>query len=127
MGLHKSKLSYGIGLPLELDRSEPKWPDGMSGDVRVRYFDPSTGKPMKAKPETAHRKLRKAARVPKERNVPARKWSVKVMVDGTEYPSISKAARAVGCHTTTLGEKLRAGVGEYRGHSIGIKEEDHGR
>ena len=49
------------------------------------------------------------------------------MVDGTEYPSISKAARAVGCHTTTLGEKLRAGVGEYRGHSIGIKEEDHGR
>lgn len=116
MGLHKSKLSYGIGLPLELDRSETRWPDGMNGDVRVRYFDPATGAP-RASPAS-----KESAALPKRepgRGVPAKGRRGKpVVVDGTEYPSIRMAAEAVGVTDATLGCALHAGRTSCNGHEV---------
>lgn len=45
-----------------------------------------------------------------------------VIVDGVRHPSVSAAARSIGCAVSHLNKKLNAGIGEHMGHSVRYEE-----
>lgn len=131
-GAHSTTFRYG-GAAMQREHVG-RWPEGMSPEVRVRYFDPATGEPRKAKlepPKRANRRMEgKAmlkASIARARAKTIERCGQPVIVDGAEHPSVNSAAKAVGCAGCTLANKLRDGATEYKGHSIRFKDPRHAR
>lgn len=131
-GAHSTTFRYG-GAAMQREHVG-RWPEGMSPEVRVRYFDPATGEPRESEPEPAKRAKARADDQPKLAtslaNVRAKTTERRgqpVIVDGVEHPSVNSAAKAVGCAGCTLANKLRDGATEYKGHSIRFKDPRHAR
>lgn len=131
-GAHSTTFRYG-GAAMQ---REPvgRWPEGMSPEVRVRYFDPATGEPCDEKPVPAKRAKRRTedkamlkASIARARAKTIERCAQPVIVDGVEHPSVNSAAKAVGCAGSTLANKLRDGATEYRGHAIRFKDPRHAR
>lgn len=129
-GAHSTTFRYG-GAAMQREHVG-SWPEGMSPEVRVRYFDPATGEPMETKP--ARRAKARADDQPKLAtslaNVRAKtteRRAQPVIVDGVEYPSVNSAAKAVGCAGCTITRNLRNGATECKGHSIRFKDPRHAR
>lgn len=90
-----------------------------SGEVRVSYFDPETGEPLAERKGAPRRPAEGVARrMPRGPGAPGRP----VLVDGARYPSVSAAARAVGCAQPTLSEALRKGRKTCKGHAVAWAE-----
>lgn len=131
--MHTSRISYG-DQPAMRQSGEVEWPEGMSREVRVRYFDPATGEPCDEKPVPTKRakkrmedQEKRAASLARAREKTIERCAQPVIVDGVEYPSVNSAAKAVGCAGCTLANKLRDGTTEYKGHSIRFKDPRHAR
>lgn len=130
--MRTSRISYG-DQPAMRQSGEVEWPDGMSREVRVRYFDPRTGEPRKTKlePKRAKRRMEDKAMlkasIARARAKTIERCAQPVIVDGVEHPSVNSAAKAVGCAGSTLANKLRDGATEYRGHAIRFKDPRHAR
>ncbi len=90
----------------------------VSGEVRVSYFDPRTGKPCKKKPKPLHPERHDK---PKPKTV-WRRTPRAVFVDGERYPSIGKAARFIGVAPTTLEKALKSGS-EVKGHEVAYADD----
>ena len=115
---HRSSFAYGA----------PQLPEphsgARSGEVRVSYFDPVTGRPCRRKPAPRSAQLKTAAERPPERgrggwNFKPRKSSgTRCTVDGEEYESIAAAARATGISYRTLQKACCGGSSEAAGHSV---------
>ena len=131
--MHTSRISYG-DQPAMRQSGEVEWPDGMSREVRVRYFDTRTGESRKAKqepPKRANRRMddqaKLSASLARARAKTIERCAQPVIVDGVEYPSVNSAAKAVGCAGCTITRNLRNGATEYKGHSIRFKDPRHAR
>lgn len=131
-GAHSTTFRYG-GAAMQREHVG-RWPDGMSPEVRVRYFDPATGEPCDEKPVPAKRAKRRMedkamlkASLARAREKTIEKCAQPVIVDGVEYPSVNSAAKAVGCAGCTITRNLRNGATEYKGHSIRFKDSRHAR
>lgn len=131
--MHTSRISYG-DQPAMRQSGEVEWPEGMSPEVRVRYFDPRTGEPCDEKPEPAKRakkrmedQAKQAASVANARERTIERLGHPVIVDGVEHPSLRSAGKVVGCDGSYLRSKLRSGATEYKGHSIRFKDPRHAR
>ena len=144
-------MRYGSALDYNHDRVLP------SSEVRVSYFDPTTGEPLDRKPtierksseieervrnrdawaardaehraavEDADRIMREAReRRSSKARAAARRGGRRpkpVIVDGVRHPSVSEAARSIGCAQSHLSEKLNAGMRERMGRSVRYEEE----
>ena len=111
--MHTSRISYG-DQPAMRQSGEVEWPDGMSREVRVRYFDPATGEPCDEKPvpaKPAKKRMEDQAKQG-ERRERAREnhRGCTVIVDGVEHPSLRSAGKVVGCDGSYLRSKLRSGA-----------------
>lgn len=131
-GAHSTTFRYG-GAAMQREHVG-RWPEGMSPEVRVRYFDPRTGEPCDEKPVPAKRAKRRMedkamlkASLARAREKTIERCAQPVIVDGVEHPSVNSAAKAVGCAGSTLANKLRDGATEYRGHAIRFKDPRHAR
>lgn len=130
-GAHSTTFRYG-GAAMQREHVG-RWPEGMSPEVRVRYFDPATGEPRKTKLEPKRAKKRmedqekRAASLAMAREKTIEMRGQPVIVDGAEHPSVNSAAKAVGCAGCTLANKLLDGATEYKGHSIRFKDPRHAR
>ena len=131
-GAHSTTFRYG-GAAMQREHVG-SWPEGMSPEVRVRYFDPATGEPCDEKQVPAKRAKRRmedqgkrAASLARAREKTIERRGQPVIVDGEEHPSVNSAAKAVGCAGSTLANKLRDGATEYRGHAIRFKDPRHAR
>lgn len=131
-GAHSTTFRYG-GAAMQREHVG-SWPEGMSPEVRVRYFDPATGEPCDEKPVPAKRAKRRTedkamlkASIARARAKTIERRGQPVIVDGVEYPSVNSAAKAVGCAGSTLANKLRDVATEYRGHAIRFKDPRHAR
>lgn len=131
-GAHSTTFRYG-GAAMQREHVG-RWPEGMSPEVRVRYFDPATGEPRESEPEPAKRAKRRTedkamlkASIARARAKTIERRGQPVIVDGVEHPSVNSAAKAVGCAGCTLANKLRDGATEYRGHAIRFKDQSHAR
>ena len=102
---HKSDFAYGAP-PLPEPHSGAR-----SGEVRVRYFDPVTGRPCERRPAARtgggswNFKQRKGGWTPCE-------------VDGVAYESIAAASRATGIRYTALQSACRDGSAAAAGHAV---------
>ncbi|WP_417352157.1 NUMOD1 domain-containing DNA-binding protein [Gordonibacter pamelaeae] len=93
----------------------------VSGPVRVSYFDPRTGEPSPTKCEPlGNRDQEDAARAKQGCRASMERGQKKrpVVVDGRVFESINAAARSIGTSHSHLGNILRAGGTEHRGHSV---------
>lgn len=129
--MHTSRISYG-DQPAMGQSGEVEWPEGMSREVRVRYFDPATGEPMETKPARrakarADDQAKQATSVANARERTIERLGHPVIVDGVEHPSLRSAGKVVGCDGSYLRSKLRSGATEYKGHSIRFKDPRHAR
>ncbi len=96
--MHTSRISYG-DQPAMSQPGEVEWPDGMSREVRVRYFDPRTGEPREFEPEPTKRAKRRMedkamlkASLARAREKTIERRGQPVIVDGVEHPSVNSAA-----------------------------------
>ena len=91
---HKSSLRYGQMVTVD------KGSCAKSGPVRVSYFDPATGRPLKAKPGT----------------LPVN--AVAVTLGGVAYESVKAAHLATGVSLNTLQMARKMGWAEVGGMPV---------
>lgn len=107
---HYSSLRYGWGRAFCDNGSCAR-----SGPVRVSYFDPATGNPLKAKPRP---------RAKRKRNRPALKpgtlppSAVAVTLGGVPYESMKAAHLATGVSLNTLQMARKMGWSEVGGMPV---------
>lgn len=96
-----------------------------SSEVRVSYFDPETGEHLSEKsPKTRNSaKTRKKAYTPKKAQKPKElakrgRPGSQIRVDGRIYPSITEAAKFIGCAPASIGEAFRNGRKVVKGHTV---------
>lgn len=106
---HKSSLRYGQMVTVD------KGSGAKSGPVRVSYFDPATGNPLKAKPRPrAKRKRNRPALKPGTLPVNA----VAVTLGGVPYESMRAAHLATGVSLNTLQMARKMGWAEVGGMPV---------
>lgn len=104
---HKSDFAYGA-------RPLPELHSGArSGEVRVRYFDPVTGRPRERRPATRAAQPRAAGK-----QAPRTGGWTPCEVDGVAYESIAAASRATGIRYTALQSACRDGSATAAGHAV---------
>lgn len=115
---HKSDFAYGAR-----SMAEPH-SGARSGEVRVRYFDPVTGRPCKRRPATRTAQLKAAGK--QAPRTGGGSWNFKQRrgnwtpceVDGVAYESIAAASRATGIRYSTLQSACRDGAATAAGHAV---------
>lgn len=93
----------------------------VSGPVRVSYFDPRTGEPCDERPEPLSDRVQTARSRELEGYAASLERGRKkrpVLVDGVRYESIGAAARTARVDRGCLGQALKEGRAEYRGHEV---------
>ncbi len=107
--MHQSKVRFGSHMAEGA-------PGGASGPVRVSYFDPETGEPLKRKP-----KPRRAQ--PREESMATmRTRRVKVTAGGKEYPDMKSASLGLGVSRQTLTKARREGWDAIDGVPVSLAE-----
>lgn len=121
---HKSDFAYGAR-PLPEPHSGAR-----SGEVRVRYFDPVTGRPCERRPATRTAQLRAAGK--QAPRTGGGSWNFKQRkggwtpceVDGAAYESIAAASRATGIRYAALQSACRDGSAAAAGHAVSFAKRE---